>query len=244
MKRDEAFELAIQWRDNPVLLVGDLRATFDWLRQNSNEATDADARATGARVMMASLVPEALERLIPLHKALTKYSILLKAAKLTPELLDPVIESLAPPDSAPASEDAATPSAEAFVTLASLTAVTQAIEVTQHWVDKQERLRNGEGNRSEILKTTIEVADDELLVKTDQDGSLKLRGTSNIPMFLAFFRTSKHHLTIDAFLDIDRTVKATNLDRHRVRLSSKLHDVMIEIVSEKDGYRMQKFRQH
>jgi len=244
MKRDEAFELAIQWRDNPVLLVGDLRASFDWLRQNSNEATDAGTGATGARVMAAALVPEALERLIPLHKALTKYAILLKASKLTPELLDPVIESLAPPDSAPASEDSATPPTESFVTLNGLTAVTQAIEVTQRWVDKQERLRGSEGNRSEILKTTIEVGDDELLVKTDQDGSLKLRGSSNIPMFLAFFRTAKHHLTIDAFLDIDRTVKPTNLDRHRVRLSSKLHDVMIEIVSEKDGYRMQKFRSH
>lgn len=249
MKRDEAFELAIQWRDNPVLLVGDLRATFDWLWNNSEEATDAVARATGARVMAAALVPEALERLIPLHKALTKYAILLKASKLTPELLDPVIESLALPDSgrsdsAPASGHSAPPPTRSFVTLTGLSAVTQAIDVTQRWADKQERLRNGEGNRSEILKTTIEVADDELLVKTDQDGSLKLRGTSNIPMFLAFFRTSKHHLTIDAFLDIDRTVKPTNLDRHRVRLSSKLHDVMIEIVSEKDGYRMQTFRQH
>ncbi len=242
MKRDEAFELAIQWRDNPVLLVGDFRASFDWLWKNSSEAADAVSRATGARVMAAALVPEALERLIPLHKALTKYAILLKASKLTPDLLDPVIESLTLPDSEPASEDSATPPMESFVTLIGLTAVTQAIEVTQSWVDKQERLRNGEGNRSEILKTTIEVADDELLVKTDQDGSLKLRGSSNIPMFLAFFRTSKHHLTIDAFLDIDRTVKPTNLDRHRVRLSSKLHDVMIEIVSEKDGYRMQKFR--
>lgn len=243
MKRDEAFELAIQWRENPVLLVGDLRATLDWLWQNSEEAPDAVARATGARVMVTSLIPESLERLIPLHKALTKYAILLKASKLTPELLDPVIQSLAPPDSAPASVVSATP-VESFVTLASLSPVMEAIEVTQRWVDKQERLRNGEGNRSEILKTSIEVADDELLVKTDQDGSLKLRGTSNIPMFLAFFRTSKHHLTIDQFLDIDRTVKPTNLDRHRVRLSSKLHDVMIEIVSEKDGYRMQKFRQH
>ena len=244
MKRDEAFELAIQWRENPVLLVGDVRATFDWLWQNSEESTDAVARATDARVMVTSLVPEALERLIPLHKALTKYAILLKASKLTPELLVPVIQSLDPPDSAPASVDSALPPAESCVTMASLSAMSQALEVTQRWVDKQERLRNGEGNRSEILKTTIEVADDELLVKTDQDGSLKLRGTSNIPMFLAFFRTSKHHLTIDAFLDIDRTVKPTNLDRHRVRLSSKLHDVMIEIVSEKDGYRMQKFRQH
>ena len=242
MKRDAAFELAIQWRDNPVLLVGDLRVTFDWLKQNSNEARAANARVSGARDMAASFVPEALERLIPLHQALTKYAILLKASKLTPELLDPVLESLSQLGSAAAAEDAATACATTFVTLPDLSSVTQAIEVTQRWVDKQERLRCGEGNRSEILKTTIDVADDELLVKTDQDGSLKLRGTTNIPMFLAFFRTSKHHLSIDAFLDIDRTVKATNLDRHRVRLSSKLHDVMIEIVSEKDGYRMQKFR--
>lgn len=242
MKQDEAFELAIQWRENPMLLVGDLRATFNWLKQNSNEATDAGARETGARVMSAALVPEALERLIPLHKALTTYAVLLKAPKLTPELLDAVMDSLTLPHAAPTPEDLAAPPAESFVTLTGLPAVTQAIEVTQRWVDKQERLRNGEGNRSEILKATIEVGDDELLVKTDQDGSLKLRGSTNIPMFLAFFRTPKHHLTIDAFLDIDRTVKPTNLDRHRVRLSSKLHDVMIEIVTEKDGYRMQKFR--
>lgn len=242
MKRDEAFELAIQWRDNPVLLVGDVRATFDWLWRNSDEATDVVARATGVRVMATSLVPEALERLIPLHKALKKYAILLKASKLTPELLDPVLDSLALPDLATEGESSTAACVGGIVKLTGLAAVTQAIELTQRWVDKQERLRNGEGNRSEILKTTIEVADDELLVRTDQDGSLKLRGTSNIPMFLAFFRTAKHHLTLDAFLDIDRTVKATNLDRHRVRLSSKLHDVMIEIVSEKDGYRMQKFR--
>ena len=242
MKRDEAFELAIQWRDTPVLLVGDLRANFDWLWQNSDEAADAEARASGARVLVASLVPEAIERLIPLHKALAKYTILMKTTKLTPELLEPVIESLARVDSGLPSEDSATASGTSLITLTGLTAVAEAIEATQRWVDKHERMRGEEGNRSEILKTTIELADDELLVKTDQDGSLKLRGSTNIPMFLAFFRTAKHHLSIDAFLDIDRTVKPTNLDRHRVRLSSKLHDVMIEIVSEKDGYRMQKFR--
>ena len=242
MKRDEAFELAIQWRDTPVLLVGDLRANFDWLWQNSDEAADAEARASGARVLVASLVPEAIERLIPLHKALAKYTILMKTTKLTPELLEPVIECLAPADSGLPSEDTAAASGTSLITLTGLTAVAEAIEATQRWVDKHERMRGEEGNRSEILKTTIELADDELLVKTDQDGSLKLRGSTNIPMFLSFLRTAKHHLSIDAFLDIDRTVKPTNLDRHRVRLSSKLHDVMIEIVSEKDGYRMQKFR--
>ena len=231
MKQDEAFELARQWRDDSTLLVGDLRATMEWLWQNSDESTDPIARTTGARSLDPALVSEAIGRLTPLHKALGKYAILLQTSKLSSELLAPLLQCLTSADNTSAS-----------VTLTGLNTVVQAIEATQHWVDKQQRLRGEEGNRSELLKTTIELSGDELLVVTDQDGSLKLRGSSNIPMFLAFFRTAKHHLSVDAFLDIDRTVKATNLDRHRVRLSSKLHDVMIEIVTEKDGYRMQKFR--
>lgn len=233
MKHDAAFELAIQWRDDPTLLVGDLRAAMNWLWQYSHEATDVVARATGARILDAALVPEALERLIPLHKALGKYTLLLKATKLTPDLLEMVLESLT-------SEEPA--SGSGMFTLNGLNSVVDAIELTQRWVDKQVQLRGEEGNRSEVLKTTIEFLDNELLVKTDKDGSLKLRGSTNIPMFLAFFRTAKHFLNTDAFLDIDRTVQATNLDRHRVRLSSKLHDVLIEIVSEKGGYRMRNYR--
>ncbi|MDA1230867.1 MAG: hypothetical protein O2856_08840 [Planctomycetota bacterium] len=233
MKHDEAFELAIQWRDDPALLVGDLRAAMNWLWQYSNEATDVVARATGARTIDASSKPEVLERLIPLHKALGKYTILLKGTNLTPDLLESVLESLTAVEQASESNS---------ITLHGLNSVIDAIDLTQRWVDKQVRLRGEEGNRSEVLKTTIEFLDNELLVKTDQDGSLKLRGSTNIPMFLAFFRTAKHFLKTEAFLDIDRTVKPTNLDRHRVRLSSKLHDVLIEIVSEKDGYRMRNYR--
>ena len=230
MKRDEAFELAIQWRDTPTLLVGDLRAAFDWLLQNTIEPADVVAKATGVRVINLSLVPEAVERFVPLHKALQKYAILLKTTKLSPDLFAPLIQCLAAEE-------------PERITLTGLSAIAPSIEAAQRWVDKNERMKGAEGHRSEILKTSIELAsDDELLVNTDQDGSLKLRGSTNIPMFLAFFRTPKHHLSVDAFLDIDRTVKATNLDRHRVRLSCKLHDVLIEIVSEKDGYRMQKFR--
>jgi hypothetical protein len=240
MKRDDAFELAAQWRGNPELLVGDLRAACDWLIQNSAEPTDVVARSTGARIMDAALVPESLERLIPLHKALAKYVLLLKMSKLDPGLLEPVLESLT--IAKPESTDVVSAPVGQVVTLTGIATAMQSIESVQRWVNRQLRLKSEEGNRSEILKTTIELADDELLVKTDQDGSLKLRGSTNIPMFLAFFRTPKHHLSVDAFLDIDRTVKATNLDRHRVRLSSKLHDVFIEIVEEKDGYRMRKYR--
>ena len=240
MKRDDAFELAAQWRDNPELLVGDLRAACDWLIQNSAEPTDVVTKATGARIIDAALVAESLERLIPLHKALAKYVLLLKMSQLNPDLLEPILESLT--IVAPESADAASAPVGPIVTLTGIATLTQSIESIQRWVNKQQRLKSEEGNRSEILKTTIELAGDELLVNTDQDGSLKLRGSTNIPMFLAFFRTPKHHLSVDAFLDIDRTVQATNLDRHRVRLSSKLHDVFIEIVTEKDGYRMRKYR--
>lgn len=240
MKRDDAFELAAQWRENPELLVGDLRAACDWLIQNSAEPTDVVARSTGARIMHAALVPESIERLIPLHRALAKYVLLLKMSKLDPGLFEQVLESLT--SARPESTDAVSAPVGQDVTLSGIASAMQSIESIQRWVNRQLRLKSEEGNRSEILKTTIELAGDELLVNTDQDGSLKLRGSTNIPMFLAFFRTPKHHLSVDAFLDIDRTVKATNLDRHRVRLSSKLHDVFIEIVEEKDGYRMRKYR--
>jgi hypothetical protein len=239
MKRDEAFELAIQWRDDPTLLVGDLRAAMNWLWQNSDEAKDAVSRAVGVRTMDAALREDAIQLLMPLHKALAKYTVLIKTTKLTPDLLVPVIDSIMPDESA---EVLSQTGDSGRIAVSGLNSVVDAVEFTQRWVDKQQRMCGEEGNRSEILKTTIEIVGDELLVKTDLDGSLKLRGSANIPMFLAFFRTAKHFLDTDTFLDIDRTVKATNLDRHRVRLSCKLHDVLIEIVSEKGGYRMQKFR--
>ncbi len=244
MKRDEAFELAIQWRDDPTLLVGDLRAAMNWLWQNSDEATDAVSRAMGIRTIDAGLRAEAIELLMPLHKALAKYTVLIKTTKLTPDLLVPVLDSLMPDESAETATETVTSPAvvSGMIAVSGLNSVVDAVELTQRWVDKQQRMKGEEGNRSEILKTSIEIMGDELLVKTDGDGSLKLRGSANIPMFLAFFRTAKHFLDTDTFLDIDRTVQSTNLDRHRVRLSCKLHDVLIEIVSEKGGYRMQKFR--
>lgn len=98
------------------------------------------------------------------------------------------------------------------------------------------------GNRSELLKATIEVHDDEIIVRTDRDGSLKVRGSTNIPMFLALWRAPKHRLTLDQFLDVDRRTKQTNLERHRARLCARLQDVLIEVLADDKCVRMQKCR--
>jgi hypothetical protein len=98
------------------------------------------------------------------------------------------------------------------------------------------------GNRSELLKATIEVLDDEIIVRTDKDGSLQIRGSTNIPMFLALWRAPKHRLTLEQFLDIDRRRKHTNLERHRARLCARLQDVLIEVLADEHTIRMQKCR--
>ena len=94
------------------------------------------------------------------------------------------------------------------------------------------------GNRSELLKATIEEVDDEIIVRTDKDGSLKIRGSTNVPMFLALWRAPKHRLTIEQFLDIDRRTKQTNLERHRARLCARLQDVLIEVLADAKGVSM------
>ena len=98
------------------------------------------------------------------------------------------------------------------------------------------------GNRSEPLKATIEVLDDEIIVRTDKDGSLKVKGSTNIPMFLALWRAPKHRLTLEQFLDIDRQRKHTNLERHRARLCARLQDVLIDVLADEKSVYMQKCR--
>jgi hypothetical protein len=90
--------------------------------------------------------------------------------------------------------------------------------------------------RSDALKTSIEFVDDELLVKTDGDGSLKLRGAVSIPMFLALWRAPGHRLSAQSFLDIDRSLSASGLERHSTRLCSKLQGVLLEVIRSGSGY--------
>ena len=98
------------------------------------------------------------------------------------------------------------------------------------------------GNRSELLNATIEVLDDEIIVRTDRDGSLKVKGSTNIPMFLALWRAPKHRLNLEQFLDIDRQRKHTNLERHRARLCARLQDVLIEVLADEKSVTMKRCR--
>jgi len=94
--------------------------------------------------------------------------------------------------------------------------------------------------RSEQLKTTIEFVDDELLVKTDGDGSLKLRGAVSIPMFLALWRAPGHRLSVQSFQDIDRSLSPSGLERHSTRLCSKLQGVLLEVIRSGSGYQLRR----
>lgn len=98
-------------------------------------------------------------------------------------------------------------------------------------------------DRSELLQATIEVVDEhELIVRTDQNGSIKLRGSTNVPMFLALWSAPKHRLRIEQLLDIERRTSRTNFDRHRARLCARLQDVLLEVVEDGQFVRMQRCR--
>ena len=113
------------------------------------------------------------------------------------------------------------------------------VETVEKWAKRQSSKVAEAPTRSEILKVTIEEFEDELIVRTDKEGSLKLRGTTNIPMFMAFWRAPKHRLTMEAFLDIDPSSNHTYLERHRTRLCAKLQDVLLEVVVDGNAFRMQ-----
>ena len=99
-------------------------------------------------------------------------------------------------------------------------------------------------SRSELLRASIEfVNDDELIVLTDTNGSTKLRGSTNVPMFLALWNAPKHRLPLERFLDVDRRTSHTNLERHRARLCSRLQEVLIEVVADDTSVRMQVCRE-
>jgi hypothetical protein len=118
----------------------------------------------------------------------------------------------------------------------------QTIRQFERWVRFQKKQQQDLPLRSESLRTTIELVDDEVLVRTDQDGSLKLKGAASIPMFLAFWRAPGHRLGLQAFLDIDRGTSQTHLERHATRLCSKLQDVLLEVVRVDNHYLLRKCR--
>ncbi|MEY2727566.1 MAG: hypothetical protein RLZZ458_3433 [Planctomycetota bacterium] len=118
----------------------------------------------------------------------------------------------------------------------------QTIRQFERWVRFQRKQQQELPLRSESLQTSIEIVGDEIFVRTDQDGSLKLKGAASIPMFLAFWRAPGHRLGLQSFLDIDRGTSQTHLERLATRLCSKLQDVLLEVVRLDNAYRLQKCR--
>jgi len=118
----------------------------------------------------------------------------------------------------------------------------QTVRQFERWVRFQKKQQQNLPLRSESLHTSIELVDDEVLVRTDQDGSLKLKGAASIPMFLAFWRAPGHRLGLQAFLDIDRGTTQTHLERHATRLCSKLQDVLLEVVRIDNHFLLRKCR--
>ena len=166
----------------------------------------------------------------PIHEALRPYCKWQPHSSLKPTMLDPLMDAL----NGEAGQNQ-------NISLHTITELRQAVRILERWAEGHTKHQEPGGNRSEQLKATIEEIGDELILRTDLDGSVKLRGSTSIPMFIALWNAPKHTLSEKAFLDIDRSVRPTNLERHRNRLSARLHDVLIEIVTEKDNsVRLQK----
>jgi len=225
MSNRDAKNQARQWVDDAKILAEDLRRLFVWVSEHSFEpAGDASA----GRLIAVSHSAESLELLKPCDRALWEYRRMIPETKIIYEMWQPLMEALRSAEEGGSA-----------VPFAGLADVDEAIVTIEKWAHKQSFKTAETSIRSDILKVTIEQLDDELIVKTDKDGSLKLRGTANIPMFMTFWRAPKHRVSLEAFLDIDPGSTHTYLERHRARLCAQLQDVLLEVVAEGTGFRMQ-----
>lgn len=227
MTYKEAKVLAQQWRDNPGLLAGDMSAVLAWV----DASLEAAAGSSPPEYQIKPQTDDNGLRLVqPIHEALRPYCKWQPHSSLKPTMLDPLMEAL----TAEAGQNQ-------NISHQTIVELRQAVRILERWAEGHTKHQEPGGNRSELLKATIEEIGDELILRTDLDGSVKLRGSTSIPMFIALWNAPKHTLSEKAFLDIDRSVRPTNLERHRNRLSARLHDVLIEIVTEKDNsVRLQK----
>jgi hypothetical protein len=219
MSNREAKSQGKQWVESPEILAEDLRRRLDFIYKNVFEARDAASVGIARDYNVApGNAAEVLERLIP--ETRMKY-----------RMLQPLIEAVR--------QAVETKSPVQFSGIPEL---EEAVVAVEHWAKKQAYRAAEVPLRSDLLRTTIEQLGDELIVRTDQDGSIKLRGTVNIPMFLAFWRAPKHRLSTEAFLEIDPGSKHIYLERHRTRLCSQLQDILLELVIEGNGVRLQRCR--
>ncbi len=230
MSNREAKLQARHWADEPSLLAEDLRTLIDWLRKNAlTLPADPAHLQRGAMLVVHDSAQEAFQRTSLINRVLVEYKRMVTETQIPIDMVRAFVDAF---------KAAAECQQDVFVD--GFSAAEQAVESIEKWAEHQAKKTAETPLRSEILKTTIEPFGDELLVRTDKDGSLKLRGTANIPMFMAFWRAPKHRLLLDAFLDIDSGATHTNLERHRSRLCAKLQDVDLEIIIDGNGLKMRK----
>ncbi|MFO0998903.1 MAG: hypothetical protein U0936_01060 [Planctomycetaceae bacterium] len=232
MSNREAKSQARQWVESPVILAEDLRRRLDYIKANVFEATDSESDSSrNESVVVPEMAAEVLAILEADDSALWEYRRLVPETRVKYRMLQPLIEVLR--------EVVKTRTSLQF---SGVQEIEDAVIAVGQWAKRQAFRAAEIPLRSDLLRTTIEQLGDELIVRTDQDGSIKLRGTVNIPMFLAFWRAPKHRLSNEAFLEIDPGSKHTYLERHRTRLCSQLQDILLELVVDGNGVRLQRCR--
>ena len=232
MSNREAKSQGKQWVESPGILAEDLRRRLDFINKNAFESSDSEVGNSRRNcVVVPENAAEVLELLEADDSALWEYRRLIPETRVKYRMLQPLIEALR--------QAVETKTALQFSGVAEL---EEAVVAVEQWAKRQAFRAAEIPLRSDILRTTIEQLGDELIVRTDEDGSIKLRGIVNIPMFLAFWRAPKHRLSTEAFLEIDPGSKHTYLERHRTRLCSQLQDILLELVVEGNGVRLQRCR--
>ncbi len=225
------FKLQAQsWVDNPSLMASDLRESLDWLRSSALQtAEDAKGKViwTCPNVQFRSVV----DRLKPVASVLSEYRRMLPHTTFNIDLFRPLLEAIAD-----ASKDVE------FVSVPQFDSMNEQLAELERWAGIQAKRNSEPAQRSETLKATIEMSDGELILRTDIDGSIKIRGAVHIPMFLAFWRAQGHRMTREMFLDFDPSSNPKSLDRHRARLSGQLMDVLLEIADENGAFRLRRCR--
>lgn len=228
MSNREAKLQGRQWAEAPDILAEDLRKLISWVDEHALESV---AEKDGGRMLTPRNAPEALELLRNCDSALWEYRRISPVTRVNYRMWQPLMEALS-----------AFADGETEISFQGFSDLDDAVKSVERWAAKQAHKTAEVSMRSELLKVTIEELDGELIVRTDKDGSLKLRGTVNIPMFMAFWRAPKHRLSREAFLDINPGSTHTYLERHRTRLCAQLQDILLEVVVEGNGARLQRCR--
>lgn len=228
-KRDIRLQ-AESWVDHPQQLLADVKRFHADL---SGAVSVPGSSGGSARQQVLRLTPAQaaaiLAPLDPLEPAINEYRRLTSESPLDARLVLDLLDRLRDVDERGLIE----------IPRPLLAELDQTVAEFERWCRFQSR-QETTPLRSELLKTTIELSGDEVLVLTDGDGSLKLRGATTVPMFLAFWRAPGHRLGQQAFLDIDRASSQSSLERHSTRLCSKLQDVWLEVVKAGTGFQLRK----